>query len=103
MASAATIGQERTLVFAFAMGAALNFFQTEYAASEDLYRRALQYAEEERDAFVVMLSHFFLGLVRGNLGRFSEAFQMLRKGIGLVPCRPGSAMKTDVSACGSAC
>src|SRR5258707_15161613 len=36
-----------------------------------------------RDGFLLLICHFMLGLVRGNLGRMTEALANLNEGIGI--------------------
>jgi tetratricopeptide (TPR) repeat protein len=62
---------------------ALCFFQSDYQRSEAFLLRAQVLASELRDGFMLLHGLFFLGLVRGNLGRISESLATLGEAIAL--------------------
>jgi tetratricopeptide (TPR) repeat protein/predicted Ser/Thr protein kinase len=78
---ASSIGYKPGLAHGLGWGGAARFFQTEYAAAEELLVKALDLASELRDGFLLLICHFMLGLVRGNLGRMTEALANLNEGI----------------------
>ena len=78
---ASSIGHQPALAHALAWGGALRFFQTEYDAAEEHLVKALALASEMRDGFLLLICYFMLGLVRGNLGRMTEALANLNEGI----------------------
>jgi tetratricopeptide (TPR) repeat protein len=54
-------------------------FGPEYATAEKLYREAITLASEFSDAFKTLKSHYFLTLTLANLGRISEALEVLSR------------------------
>jgi serine/threonine protein kinase/tetratricopeptide (TPR) repeat protein len=80
---ASSIGYKPALAHGLGWGGAARFFQTEYEAAEGLLVKALALASEMRDGFLLLICHFMLGLVRGNLGRITEALANLNEGIGI--------------------
>jgi tetratricopeptide (TPR) repeat protein/tRNA A-37 threonylcarbamoyl transferase component Bud32 len=78
---ASSIGHQPALAHALAWGGAARFFQTEYGAAEEHLVKALALASEMRDGFLLLICYFMLGLVRGNLGRMTEALADLNEGI----------------------
>src|SRR5260370_42570002 len=78
---ASSIGYKPALAHGLGWGGAARFFQTEYEAAEDHLVRALELAAEMRDGFLLLICHFMLGLVRGNLGRMTKALANLSGGI----------------------
>ncbi len=59
------------------------FFQSDYQRGEAFLLRAQALASELRDGFLLLHCLFFLGLVRGNLGRISESLATLEQAIAL--------------------
>jgi tetratricopeptide (TPR) repeat protein len=59
----------------------LHFFQAEYERAEEMLIEARSLASELREGFMLIICLFFLGLVRGNLGRMSEALATLNEAI----------------------
>jgi tetratricopeptide (TPR) repeat protein len=57
----------------------VHFFQTEYELAEPVLSEALALARELRDAFRILFSLVFLGLVQGNRGRISDALATLHE------------------------
>jgi tetratricopeptide (TPR) repeat protein len=55
----------------------LHFFQSEYVRAEEMVSEGLRLSSEQRDGFLVLFCLYFLGLIRGNLGRMSEALATL--------------------------
>jgi tetratricopeptide (TPR) repeat protein len=60
-----------------------HFFQSEYELAEPVLTEAFALARELRDSFYVLVSLFFLGLVRGNRGRISDALATLHEAMAL--------------------
>src|SRR5258708_12395234 len=80
---ASSIGYKPALAHGLGWGGAARFFQTEYTAAEEHLVKALELASEMRDGFLLLICHFMLGLVRGNLGRMTEPLANLNEGIGI--------------------
>jgi tetratricopeptide (TPR) repeat protein len=59
----------------------VHFFQSEYERAEEMLTEARDLASELRNGFKLLSCLFFLGLVRGNLGRMAEALATLNEGI----------------------
>jgi serine/threonine protein kinase/tetratricopeptide (TPR) repeat protein len=59
----------------------LYFFQSEYERAEEVLIEARSLASELREGFMLIICLFFLGLLRGNLGRMSEALATLNEAI----------------------
>jgi len=59
----------------------LYFFQSEYKLAEFVLIEGQQLASELRDGFTILVCLFFLGLLRGNMGRMSEALETLQEAI----------------------
>jgi tetratricopeptide (TPR) repeat protein/tRNA A-37 threonylcarbamoyl transferase component Bud32 len=78
---ASSIDYKPALAHGLGWGGAARFFQTEYAAAEERLLKALALASEMRDGFLLLICHFFLGLVYGNQGRMTEALANLNEGI----------------------
>jgi tetratricopeptide (TPR) repeat protein len=68
---------KRTLLGALDQRARLRFFQSEYLNAEKMFREVLNFASELGDAFEILKSHYFLALTLANLGRISEALEVL--------------------------
>jgi tetratricopeptide (TPR) repeat protein/predicted Ser/Thr protein kinase len=79
--SARASGHKPALLGSLAWRGALHFFQSEYALAETMLRETYDLASEIRDGFSLLVSLFFLGLSRGNLGRMSEARDTLNQAI----------------------
>lgn len=60
--------------------ARLAYFQSEYLKAERMFRETLNAASELDNAFEMLKSHYFLSLTLANLGRISEALEMLSQG-----------------------
>ena len=71
----------RTLLGVLDMLARLRFFQSEYATAEELYRETITMASELSNAFKTLKSHYFLTLTLANLGRISEALEVLNRAV----------------------
>ena len=81
--SARAGGHKPGLLGSLAWRGALHFFQSEYARAETLLTESYALASELRDGFSLLISLFFLGLLRGNLGRMSEALNTLNEAIAM--------------------
>jgi tetratricopeptide (TPR) repeat protein/predicted Ser/Thr protein kinase len=81
--SARSIGHKPGLLGSLTWRGALHFFQSEYALGEALLTESYELASELRDGFSLLVSLFFLGLLRGNLGRMSEALATLKEAIAM--------------------
>jgi tetratricopeptide (TPR) repeat protein len=57
----------------------LYFFQSEYEKAEEVLTESHKIAEELRNGFHLLHSLFFLGLLRANMGRMSEALKTLNE------------------------
>jgi tetratricopeptide (TPR) repeat protein len=69
----------RTLLGVLDVRARLRFFQSEYAAAEELFRETMSLASELNEGFEILKSHYFLTLTLANLGRISEAMEVLNR------------------------
>ena len=81
--SARSIGHKPGLLGSITWRGALHFFQSEYERGEALLTESQRLASELRDGFSLLVSLFFLGLLRGNLGRMSEALATLKEAIAM--------------------
>jgi tetratricopeptide (TPR) repeat protein/predicted Ser/Thr protein kinase len=81
--SARSIGHKPGLLSSLTWRGSLHFFQSEYERGESLLTESYELASELRDSFSLLVSLFFLGLLRGNLGRMSEALTTLKKAIAM--------------------
>lgn len=70
---------KRTLLGVLDERARLRFFQSEYFNAEKMVRETLTLASELGDAFEILKSHYFLTLTLANLGRISEALEVLNR------------------------
>jgi tetratricopeptide (TPR) repeat protein len=69
----------RTLLGVLDVRARLRFFQSEYSTAEKLFRETMSLASELGDGFETLKSHYFLTLTLANLGRISEALEVLSR------------------------
>jgi tetratricopeptide (TPR) repeat protein len=69
----------RTLLGVLDVRARLRFFQSEYSTAEKLFRETMSLASELGDGFETLKSHYFLTLTLANLGRISEALEVLNR------------------------
>ncbi|HLK65082.1 MAG TPA: AAA family ATPase [Bryobacteraceae bacterium] len=69
----------RTLLGVLDVRARLRFFQSEYSTAEKLFRETMRLACELGDGFETLKSHYFLTLTLVNLGRISEALEVLNR------------------------
>jgi DNA-binding winged helix-turn-helix (wHTH) protein/tetratricopeptide (TPR) repeat protein len=69
------------LLPALTFGGLLHNFRSEYQQAEALEVEASALASEARDGFHLPLSLFYLGIIQGNRGRFSEALATLSQGL----------------------
>jgi len=69
----------RTLLGVLDVRARLRFFQSEYSTAEKLFRETVSLAAELGDGFETLKSHYFLTLTLANLGRISEALEVLNR------------------------
>jgi tetratricopeptide (TPR) repeat protein/predicted Ser/Thr protein kinase len=81
--TARAIGHKPGLLGSLAWRGALHFFQSEYRWGEELLTESYELASELRDGFYLLVSLFFLGLLRGNLGRMSEALNTLTEAMAM--------------------
>jgi predicted ATPase/DNA-binding winged helix-turn-helix (wHTH) protein len=89
----------RTLLGVLDTLALLRFFQSEYATAEKLYREAITLASEFSDAFKTLKSHYFLTLTLANLGRISEALEVLNRATEMARRNGNSYWATRVPNC----
>jgi len=71
----------RTLLGVLDVRARLRYFQSEYPTAEELFRETMSLAAELGDGFETLKSHYFLTLTLANLGRISEALEVLNRGV----------------------
>jgi len=71
----------RTLLGVLEVRAWMHFFQSKYAAAEELYRETIRLASELNDGFEILKPHYFLALSLANLGRISESLEVLNRAI----------------------
>jgi tetratricopeptide (TPR) repeat protein len=69
----------RTLLGALNMRARLRFFQSEYATAEKIFRETMSLASELGETFEALASHYFITLTLANMGRISEALEVLNR------------------------
>ena len=69
------------LIPALTFGGLLHNFRSDYQQAEVLEAEASALASKVRDGFYLPLSLFYLGIIRINLGRFSEALATLTEGL----------------------
>ncbi len=81
--SSRSLGNKPALLGALTWRGSLHFFQSEYARAEEALSETRELASELRDGFSVLISLFFLGLLRGNLGRMKEALATLEEAIAM--------------------
>ncbi|MGI8836139.1 MAG: serine/threonine-protein kinase PknK [Pyrinomonadaceae bacterium] len=79
--TARALNHAPALLNALAWRGCLHFFQSEYEDTIKLETEAMALAAELRDGFLLLTSHFFLGLASGNLGRISAALAILHEAI----------------------
>jgi tetratricopeptide (TPR) repeat protein len=79
--TARSIGDKAALCAALTYRGTVHFFQSEYERGEDVVTEAHNLSLEVRDGFTRLVSLFFLGLCRGNLGRMSEALATLTEAL----------------------
>jgi len=89
----------RTLLGVLDVLALLRFFQSEYATAEKLYREAITMASELSDAFKTLKSHYFLTLTLANLGRISEALEVLKRAVEIARRNGASYWSSRVPNC----
>jgi tetratricopeptide (TPR) repeat protein len=77
----ASIVNKQTKVGVLDVRARLAYFQSEYFKAEKMFRETLNAASELGNAFEMLKSQYFLSLTLANLGRISEALEMLRQGM----------------------
>jgi tetratricopeptide (TPR) repeat protein len=75
----ASLVNRRTLLAVLDVRARLRYFQSEYCNAEELFRETLSLAAELGDAFEILKSYYFLTITLANLGRVSEALDMLNR------------------------
>jgi predicted ATPase/DNA-binding winged helix-turn-helix (wHTH) protein len=75
----ASLVDKRTLLEVLDERARLRFFQSEYLDAEKMVRETLALASELGDGFEILKSHYFLTLTLANLGRISEALEVLNR------------------------
>ena len=83
IALARSVGHRSALGPALTWRAALYYWQSDYAAADDMLIEAVQLPADLRDGFHLTASFFFQGLVRGNQGRISEALAVLDEGVAM--------------------
>lgn len=71
------------LLSALSWRGSLHFFQSEYSQAELILTEGRDLASELRDGFNLLVCLFFLGLLRGNLGRMSEALETLNEALAM--------------------
>jgi tetratricopeptide (TPR) repeat protein len=89
----------RTLLGVLDGLALLRFFQSDYARAEELYREIIPLASELSDAFKVLKSHYFLTLTLANLGRISEAMEVLNRAVEMARRNGASYWSSRVPNC----
>ena len=81
IALARSVEHRSALGRALTWRAALHYWQSDYAAADDMLVEAVQLHADLRDGFHLLASLFFQGLVRGNQGRMSESLAVLNEAI----------------------
>jgi tetratricopeptide (TPR) repeat protein len=77
----ASLVDKRTLLCVLDERARLGFFQSEYFNAEKMFRETLSLAFELGDAFEILKSQYFLTLTLANLGRISEALEVINRAV----------------------
>ena len=77
----ASVVDKHTRLGVLDVRARLAYFQSEYLKAEGMFRETLNAASELGNAFEMLKSHYFLSLTLANLGRISEALEMLSQGM----------------------
>jgi serine/threonine protein kinase len=72
---------KQTLLGVLDVRARLAYFRSEYCNAEKMFTETLSLASELGSAFELLTSNYFLSLTLANLGRISEAFQVLHRGM----------------------
>jgi tetratricopeptide (TPR) repeat protein len=78
---ARSLNHKPALLGGLAWRGCLYFFQSEYERAEEVLIEGNSLASELRDGFTLLVCLFFLGLLRGNMGRMSEALATLQEAI----------------------
>ena len=68
---------KRTLQDSLDVRTRLLYFRSEYAAAEQMFREKIDLARDLGDPFEFLKSNYFLGITLANLGRISEAVELL--------------------------
>jgi tetratricopeptide (TPR) repeat protein len=68
---------QRTLRGSLDVRARLSYFRSEYSDAEQMFRKNIDLAFALGDAFEFVKSSYFLGITLANLGRISEALEIL--------------------------
>jgi DNA-binding winged helix-turn-helix (wHTH) protein/tetratricopeptide (TPR) repeat protein len=76
---ARTLDYKRALLDGLAWRGQLYFFQSEYERAREVLVEALDLASDLRHGLLLLQTQFFLGLSLGNMGRISEALDVLRQ------------------------
>ena len=79
IALARSVEHQSALGEALTWRGALHYWQSDYAAADDLLIEGVQLHADLRDGFHLPASLFFQGLVRGNQGRISESLAVLNQ------------------------
>ena len=80
---ARSVDHRLALAHALTWRAALYYWQSDYAAADEMLVEAVQLNAELRDGFQLLAALFFRGLVRGNQGRTSESLAALNEALAM--------------------
>ena len=89
---ARALGFRRALLDGLAWRGQLYFFQSEYECAQEVLRETLDLASDLRHGPLLLQAQFFLGLSLGNMGRFSEALDVLQRSDGHGPAQRRSVL-----------
>lgn len=81
VAAARRLSHRSALMAGLVQRAALHYWHSEYALTEERVLEALPLASELGEGFWLLASFTFLGLARGNLGRMSDALDTFAEAI----------------------
>lgn len=89
----------RTLLGVLDVRARLRYFQSEYSTAEALFRETMSLAFELGNGFETLKSHYFLSMTLANLGRISEALEVLNWGMDIARRNGDSFWSSRVPNC----
>ena len=83
IALARSVDHRSALGQALTWRAALHYWQSNYAAADDMLVESVRLNADSQDGFQLLASLFFRGLVLGNQGRMSESLAVLNEAVAM--------------------